>query len=236
MVRVQDQQQVQGLGDHRVHLVLLGRQAEAQAQEVLHQVHGVVRVQHGLADGLLVRVSGDDRQLGHQADGGELHLLGVERVQRVLVERGQRRHCGGQHRHRVGVAGEAAEEALELLVQQGVAADLLVELVQLGGRGQVAVDQQVGHLEEAGVLRQLLDGVPAVAQDARIAVDVGDGRGGCCGVHEAGVKGDSAGLLQQLGNVVTFVSFNNLDARELELATCMVQGRALLVSVMESPS
>ncbi len=95
------------------------------------------------------------------------------------------------------------------------------------GAGQVAVDQKVGNLEEAGVLGQLLDGVPAVTQDARIAVDVGDSGGGCCGVHEAGVKGDCARLLQQLGNVVAFVSFNNLDARELELASCMVQGCAV---------
>ena len=161
-----------------------------------------------------------------QADGGHLHLLGVERVQRVLVERGQRGHGRGQHRHRVGVAREAAEEALELLVQQRVVADPLVERFQLGGRGQVAVDQQVGNFQEAGVLGQLLDRVAAVAQDAGIAVDVGDGRGGGRGVHETGVKGDGAGLLQQLGNVVAFVSFYNLDAREFELAAGMAQGCA----------
>ena len=99
-------------------------------------------------------------------------------------------------------------------------------VVQLGRRRQVAVDQQVGDLQEAGVLGELLDRVAAVAQDARVAVDVGDGRRGGRGVHEAGVKGDGAGLLQQLGNVVAFVSFDNLDAREFELAAGIAQGCA----------
>jgi len=76
------------------------------------------------------------------------------------------------------------------------------------------------------VLCKLLDRVAAVTQDAGVAVDVCDCRGGCCGVHEAGVIGDSARLLQQLGNVVSFVSFYNLDPRELELAAGMAQGSA----------
>ena len=46
---------------------------------------------------------------------------------------------------------------------------------QLAGVGQVALDQQPGHLQEAGPLGQLLDWVAAVAQDPLLAVDVGDG-------------------------------------------------------------
>ena len=76
------------------------------------------------------------------------------------------------------------------------------------------------------MLGQLLDRVAAVPQDTRVAIDVGDGRGGGRGVHEAGVKGDGARLLQQLGNVVAFVPFYNLDAREFELAAGMAQGCA----------
>ena len=76
------------------------------------------------------------------------------------------------------------------------------------------------------MLGELLDRVAAVPQDTGVAVDVGDGGGGCRGVHEAGVKGNGTGLLQQLGNVVAFVSFYNLDAREFELAAGMAQGCA----------
>ena len=42
--------------------------------------------------------------------------------------------------------------------------------------GQLAVDQQVGDLEVGRLLGQLLDRVAAVAQDAGVAVELGDGR------------------------------------------------------------
>jgi hypothetical protein len=77
-----------------------------------------------------------------------------------------------------------------------VPADLLVEVLQLGRRREVAVDQQVRDFQEAGVLGKLLDRVTAVPQDACVAVNVGDGRRGGGRVHEARVKGNGAGLLQ----------------------------------------
>ena len=131
MVGVQDEQQVERLDHVRVDVVRLGREAERHAQEVLDAAQGVVRVEERLADRLLVGVRRDGRQLGQQPDRGDLDLLLVERVEAVLVEGRQRGHRGGQHRHRVGVAREAVEERLEVLVQQRVPADLVVELVEL---------------------------------------------------------------------------------------------------------
>src|SRR5205807_5219510 len=55
----------------------------------------------------------------------------------------------------------------------------------LGGR--LAVGHQVGNLEVVGVLGQLLDRVAAVAEDAGLAVEVGDGAGGDGGGHQGGV-------------------------------------------------
>src|SRR3546814_19750474 len=52
------------------------------------------------------------------------------------------------------------------------------------GGGQLAEDQQVGHLQIGGVLGQLLDGVAPVAQDAGVAVDLGDGAAGGGGGRE----------------------------------------------------
>jgi hypothetical protein len=94
-------------------------------------------------------------------------VLLVERVEAVLVEGRQRRHRRRQHRHRVRVGGEAAEELAEVLVQHRVLADLGLEAGQLVVGRQLAVDEQPGDLEEAGLLGELLDGVAAVAQDAR---------------------------------------------------------------------
>ena len=67
-----------------------------------------------------------------------------------------------------------------------ISCDPLRQLVQ---RGQLAVDQQVGDLEVAGVLAQLLDRVAAVLQDAGVAVDVGDRAAARGRVHEGRVVG-----------------------------------------------
>ena len=51
--------------------------------------------------------------------------------------------------------------------------------------GELAVQEEVGHLQVGRVLGQLLDRVAPVAQDARFAVEVGDGALAGGGRHEA---------------------------------------------------
>ncbi len=75
----------------------------------------------------------------------------------------------------MGVARKAVEEPLEVLVQQGVPLDLVGELGQLLLIRQLTVDQQIADFDEGRLLGKLLNRVAAVAQDARVAVDVGDG-------------------------------------------------------------
>ena len=57
------------------------------------------------------------------------------------------------------------------------------------------MDQQVGDLEEVGLLRQLLDRVAAVLEDALVAVDEGDRAAARGGVDEAGVVDREPGLV-----------------------------------------
>jgi hypothetical protein len=72
---------------------------------------------------------GDGRHLRDQADRGEATLFGVFDVERVVIERGQRTDHAAQHRHRVRVVAEAAEEALERLVHHRVMRDFVLEAV-----------------------------------------------------------------------------------------------------------
>ncbi len=158
------------------------------------RARGVVRVEERLADRLLVRVGRDRRQLGEQPDRRDLDLLGVERVEAVLVEGRQRatppRTAPASGARRAGSRRRTACRSSCSSVCRRICS---VELGQLGRRRQLAVDQQVADLEEAStVLGQLLDRVAAVAQDAGVAVDVGDRRGAGRGVDEAGVEGDVA--------------------------------------------
>ena len=66
----------------------------------------------------------------------------------------------------MGVAREAVVEQPHVLVQHRVPAELVAELFELVGRGQLAVDQQVRDLDEIAIRGQLLDRVAAVAEDA----------------------------------------------------------------------
>ena len=226
MVGVQDQQHVEGADNLGVDLIGLSREAERHPQEVLDQGQRVVRVQERLAHRLLVGVGGDGRQLGQQPDRGELDLCVVQRVHRVRVVGAQRVHGAGQHRHRVGVAREAVEEPLEVLVQQRVALDLGGELLQFLGGGQFAVDQQITDLDEGGLLGQLLDRVAAVPQDSGVAVDVGDGTLGRRCVDEALVVGRVAGRFQaRLGEDADAAARQRgVDDLQVQLATRVLQG------------
>ena len=228
VVGVQDEQHVEGPHDLRVDLVGLGRQSERHPQEVLDQGQRVVRVQERLPLGLLVRVRRDRRQLGQQPDGGQLHLAGIERIQRVLVVGAQRVDRAGQHRHRMGIAREPVEEALEVLVQQGVPLNLGGELLELIRRRQLPEDQQVADLDESRLLRQLLDRVAPVPQDARVAIDVRDGALGGRRVDEATVESRVAGLCQQRPQSDAIRSLRGLDDVKFELATRVLQGGMLL--------
>ena len=224
MVGVQEEQLVQRLGEHRVYLVRLRGDAEGHAQEVVDEAEGVVGVQERLADRLLVGVGGDGGHLRHEPDGRDLDLLGIEGVQGVLVEGRQRRHRRREHRHRVGIAREAVEELAELLMEHRVPPDLQLEVVELLGGGQGAVDQQIRGLEEGRLLGELLDRVSAVAQDARIAIDVGDRRRACRRVQEPVVERDVTGLLHQRSDVQAGLADRRRHLGQGQLATGMAQG------------
>ena len=90
VIGVQDQDAVQRPHQHRVRLVLLARGAEHHVQEVLHVAEAVARIHERLAHVVLVGHGRDGRDLGQQADGGDLAVLRVVDVERVVVERRQR--------------------------------------------------------------------------------------------------------------------------------------------------
>ena len=223
------------VGRHRVRL---RRHREHHREEVLDEVELVVGVQERLADRLLVRVGRDRRDLRHEPQDRQLHLLGVMRVVAVLVEGRQRAHHARQDRHRVGVLREAVEEALHVLVQERVAADAEAELVELVARRELAVDQEVRRLEvRRGVaLDELLDRDAAVAQDPLVAVDVGDRRLAGAGVHVAVVERDDAGLRAQLGDVGAELVLGATHDRELDLRVSVPEVRGLLVGHGGAPS
>ena len=95
---------------------------------------------------------------------------------------------------------------------------------------QFAVDQQVADLDERRLLGELLDRVAAVAQDARVAVDVGDGALGGGGVDEAVVEGGVAGLGQQRPQRDAVGPLGGVDDVQVKLATGVFEGGVLFAT------
>ncbi len=201
VVGVQDEQEVERLGVQRVDLVGLARHGEEHVQHVGRVVEVIARVDEGLTQRVLVRRRRDRRELGDHAVRENLAVPVVVDVGRVVVEGRERSDDRRDHRHRVRVVVEPAIEPEDPLVQHRVARDRGRERLELLAARQFAFLQQVRDLEEARVLGQLLDRVAAVEQDARVAVDVGDGARRRRGRHEAGVVGEDALVLGQRADV-----------------------------------
>ena len=171
MVGVQDEDAVHGARQHRIDLVLLAGHREAHAQEVRGVVERVQRINERLADVILEGHRRDRRHLRDHAQRRDHALVRIGDVGGVVIEGRHGADDAAHDRHRVGVAAEAGEEPVHLLVDHRVVGDAMVEVGLLRRRRQFAVEQQVAGLEEIAVLGELLDRVAAVEQDALVAVD-----------------------------------------------------------------
>ena len=126
------------------------------------------------------------------------------------------------------VARKSVEEPFQVLMQQRVALDLVGELVQLFRGRQFPEYQQIADFDEVRLLGELLDRVAAIAQDARVAVDVGDGALGRGGVDEALVESGVAGLGQQRTKRDSVGPLRGADDVQLKLATWILEGGVLV--------
>ena len=132
---------------------------------------------------------GQGRGGGDQAADVERPALGVGHVLRVGVHRAQPGEERDEHRHRVAVPGEAVEEAGERIGDALERPDLGPPARALRGSRQFAVQDQPGDVEVGRASGELVDGVAAVAEDALVAVDVGDPADAGGGVLERRVVG-----------------------------------------------
>ena len=188
MVGVEDEQDVEGPGQDGIGLEAGLGHLPHHRQEVGAEVEGVVGVDEGHAHAEAVGGGGQRGHLGDQPGDLLVARLGIEDLLGVEVEGGQRRHRRYQHPHGVGVVVEALQEPLaHVLVDERVHGDLVVPGFELGLGRQLAVQQEVGHLEVGRVLGQLFDRIAPVAQDALVAVEIGDGALAGGGGHETRV-------------------------------------------------
>ena len=213
VVSVEDEQDVERPHDGRVGLVLVLGDLEHHRQEVVRERQVVLGEHVGHTDREAVAGSSEGRQLGDQASDLQHAVRWVFDVLRLGVEGRHRSQARDEHAHRVRIEVEAVDEAAaEVLVRVRVVGDVVDPLVVLATVGQLAVDEQVRDLEVRRLLSELLDRVPAVAQDALVALDLGDraqaGRGR--GVARV-VEPQARQVVFPLGAVDTAVDDRNLE-------------------------
>mgnify|MGYP007080476079 CR=1 FL=1 len=89
-------------------------------QEILGEAKIILRVDEGLTDGVFIGHGGEGWHFGYHAVAGELAVLGVVHVQRIMIERGKRSGCAQQYGHGVAGAGKAAIQKMQLFMRHGV--------------------------------------------------------------------------------------------------------------------
>ena len=212
MIGVENQEDFHRLVQRRVDLVGVA-DLEHHVQEVRRVVERVVGEHVGQAHCVAVRRGRHGRHLGDQAHD-LLHAdVGIVDVLGLGVEGRQTGDARGEQTHwmRVVVV-RVVHPGAELFVKEGVVGDLMDPRIKLRLGGELTVNQQVADLKEGRLLRQLLDRVAAVAQDAILAVEFGDGavstrRGGEAGV----VEPDAGQQLAPLGGIDAAVVDRDLE-------------------------
>ena len=101
----------------------------------------------------------------------------------------------------MSVAAEALEKAAHLLVHHRVMGHAIDEVDFLGGCRKLAVEEQIAGLQKIAVLRQILDRIAAIEENALVAVDVGDLGLTASRRRKAGVIGEDTGLGIKLADV-----------------------------------
>ena len=212
VIGMQDEQHIERVGEHRIGLEMRLGHLPHHRQEVGAEVEVVVRVDEGHADAVAMGARRDGGHLGDQADDLLVAALGAEDVLGIGIEGRQCSQRGHEDPHGVGVMVEALHEPLaHVLMDERVIGDVVLPRLELLGGGQFPVDEQIGDLEIGGLLGQLFDGVAAIAQDAVLAVEFGDGTGGGRGGAEGGiVEPDARQELRPLGGVDATVGDRNL--------------------------
>ena len=185
----------------------------------MKEVRGVFeagfRIDGGQALGLAVGECGDGADLGDEARGVEgeaLLALGDE----VRVVGGGRVDHGRKDGHRVGGGREVFEMETHSLVQHLVFREHVGELDQLGAGRKVAVDQQVGRLDEGAFFREFGDVVAAVAKDSRFAIDEGDGAFAGTRIAVSRIKGDATGLIAERRDIHPDFTLGAYDGWQLD--------------------
>src|SRR5215471_2853767 len=95
----------------------------------------------------------------------------------------------------MGVVMKAVDEFLDVFVNESVMSDPVLPILELGGRRQLSVEDQVGNFQVVAELSELLDWISSIAKNPLVAIDkcYPALAGGC--VHECRIVSHQAKIV-----------------------------------------
>ena len=226
VVGMHDEERVERLFHNRIRVVRASLAAEHHVEEVAAVAAFRFRVHERFADACLVGESGDGADLGNKARSRELEsACNVFVVVEARGEQAHGVHDGTQNAHRVRARRHLAEKVQQVLVQESVFGKERTEASELFRSRELTVNQEPGGLGEGRLFGQVFDGVTSVAENALLAVHVGDGALGAARVQVAVVKRDKSRFLAEGTDVETMFVLGAFNDGELETLSVVFQGR-----------
>ena len=185
----------------RIGRVGLPRNRLQHVQEIARKAQAFGRRHGGLALAGSRGICSQGRSLRDDA----VHLSAadgrIRDVVRLGIERAQCAKGRNQRAHRMRVLGQAVKQAGQSRRRHAAVVNRRRERLQLRRGWQFALDHQPRRLEKRALLGQLLDRIPAIAQDALVAVDERDGAATGRRVHQRRVVGHQAEVVGGLADL-----------------------------------
>src|SRR5690606_26608256 len=125
----------------------------------------------------------------------------------------QRRHYRAEDAHGVGMRREPFKELFLIFGNETMVFEGALVFLKLFLRWELAVDQEMAHLDEGGRLRQLFNGISPVAENAFFADDVDNGTFAGSRISVTGVEGNGASLRPKIPDVDRNFTFRTDDNR-----------------------
>ncbi len=193
---MQNKEDVESPRQHRIRQILRLDHLPQHVHEVFGVAEVVVRIDVGKSINMAIRHGRNRGHLAHQPLDLQQPDRRVVNVLRFRIHARERRHAAHQHRHGVRVVAETFHELLGGFMEHGVVRDVMHPVLQFTGGRQFAEQKHVRHFKIGTVFGKNLDGITPVAQDSRVAVDVGDRAPAGRRVHESRVISHQAEIFR----------------------------------------
>ena len=135
----------------------------------------------------------------------------------------------------MGISWKNLKLRLEILIQQRVMTNFTIKMLQLLLIRQLPLNQQVAHLIECGILRQIRNIVTTVPKNALLTINISDLRLRRTGRNIARVERNKIGFGQHVSQHHTTITLGGPNDVHLILAARIMQHGLLIIGSHSFP-